>query len=129
MRLLLDTHILLALLEKRTADFGSHVQFLLKNEDAEFVVSVASLWEIAIKWRLGKLALAIGLEALPELLEAMRMEILSINAQHALAAVEPEPRTRDPFDRLLLAQCKIEALRLVTVDRALLDHPLAARSD
>jgi PIN domain nuclease of toxin-antitoxin system len=129
MRLLLDTHILLALLEKRTTDFGSHVQFLLRNEDAEFVVSVASLWEIAIKWRLGKLALAIGLEALPELLEAMRMEILSINARHALAAVEPEPRARDPFDRLLLAQCKIEALRLVTVDRALLDHPLAAQGD
>jgi PIN domain nuclease of toxin-antitoxin system len=129
MRLLLDTHILLALLEKRAADFGSHVEFLLRNEDAEFVVSVASLWEIAIKRRLGKLSLAIGLEALPELLEAMRMEILSINARHALAAVEPEPRTRDPFDRLLLAQCKIEALRLVTVDRALLDHPLAAQGD
>ena len=41
MRLLLDTHILLALIENRVAGFGSHVQSLLKNEDAEFVVSVA----------------------------------------------------------------------------------------
>lgn len=127
MRLLLDTHILLALIENRVAEFGSRVQSLLKNEDAEFVVSVASLWEIAIKWRLGKLELAINLEMLPELLEAMGIEVISINARHALVAVEPEPHTRDPFDRLLLAQCKIEALRLVTIDRALLDHPLAAR--
>lgn len=128
MRLLLDTHILLALIENRVADFGPHVRSLLENENSEFIASVASLWEIAIKRRLGKLEFAIALEAPPELLEAMGIEILSINARHALAAAEPEPRTRDPFDRLLLAQCKIEALRLVTVDRALLDHPLAARN-
>lgn len=128
MRLLLDTHILLGLIEKRLAAFGAEANSLLENPDAEFVASVASLWEIAIKWRLGKLELAIDLDALPELLEALGIELISINAQHALSSVEPEPRTRDPFDRLLLAQCKIEALRLVTIDRALVDHPLAART-
>ncbi|MEF3367233.1 type II toxin-antitoxin system VapC family toxin [Methylocystis sp. 9N] len=128
MRLLLDTHILLGLIEKRLAAFGAEAKSLLENPDAEFVASVASLWEIAIKGRLGKLELAIDLDALPELLEALGVELISINAQHALSSVEPEPRTRDPFDRLLLAQCKIEALRLVTMDRALVDHPLAART-
>jgi PIN domain nuclease of toxin-antitoxin system len=127
MRLLLDTHILLGLIEKRLAAFGSEVRTLLENPDAEFVASVASLCEIAIKWRLGKLELAVNLNALPELLEAMGVELISINAQHVLISVEPEPSTRDPFDRLLLAQCKIEMLRLVTIDRALVDHPLAAR--
>ncbi|PPD11992.1 MAG: PIN domain nuclease [Methylocystis sp.] len=125
MRLLLDTHILLALIERR---INGGVRALLENPEAEFVASVASLWEIAIKWRLGKLELAFDLDALPELLEAMGVELISINARHALCSVEPEARTHDPFDRLLLAQCKIEGLRLVTIDRALVDHPLAART-
>jgi PIN domain nuclease of toxin-antitoxin system len=46
---------------------------------------------------------------------------------HALASVEPEPATRDPFDRMLVAQCQIEGLRLLTIDRALVSHPLAAK--
>lgn len=128
MRLLLDTHILLALIERRIVTFNAEVRALLENPDAEFVASVASLWEIAIKWRLGKLELAMDLDALPDLLEAMGVELVSINARHVLASVEPEPRTRDPFDRLLLAQCKIEGLSLVTIDCALVDHPLAARA-
>lgn len=128
MRLLLDTHVLLALIERRVAAFNAGVRALLENPEAEFVASVASLWEIAIKWRLGKLGLAVDLAALPELLETMGVELISINARHALCSVEPEARTRDPFDRLLLAQCKIEALRLVTIDRALVDHPLAAKT-
>ena len=41
--------------------------------------------------------------------------------------LDPEPPTRDPFDRLLLAQCAVDNLRLVTVDRALAGHPLAWR--
>jgi PIN domain nuclease of toxin-antitoxin system len=53
--------------------------------------------------------------------------IISINEQHTLAAVEPEPKTRDPFDRMLLAQCQIEGLRLVITDRALVSHPVAAK--
>ncbi len=51
---------------------------------------------------------------------------MAINEHHAIAEVLPEPATRDPFDRLLLAQCLVEGLRLVTVDRALVGHPLAA---
>ena len=35
--------------------------------------------------------------------------------------------TRDPFDRMLLAQCQVEGLRLLTIDRALVAHPLAAK--
>lgn len=69
-----------------------------------------------------------NLEALPELLAGLGIEINPINEHHALAAVEPEPPTRDPFDRLLLAQCQIENLRLVTVDRALAMHPMAAET-
>ena len=93
-----------------------------------FCVSVASLWEIAIKTRLGKLGLNVALESLPELIETMRLDLLPIHARHVLAKAEPEPPTRDPFDRPLLAQCAVDGLRLVTIDRALTAHPLAFAS-
>lgn len=127
MRLLLDTHVLLALLDGRADALGRDVAAVLENSEHAFQVSVASLWEIAIKWRLGKLPLGAAPERLPELLDEMGCATLPITAEQALVAVEPEPATRDPFDRLLLAVCLVEDLRLVTVDRALVDHRLAMK--
>ena len=126
MRLLLDTHVLLAVLEQRVDVFPVSVRRLLADPAGAFYVSVASLWEIAIKHRLGKLALSVGLETLPGLIRALGIELLTVDEHHVLAFVRPEPVTRDPFDRLLLAQCLVEGLRLVTVDRALVSHGLAA---
>ena len=57
--------------------------------------------------------------------EALGLAILAIELNHVIASADPEPETRDPFDRLLLAQCQVENLRLVTVDRALVNHRLA----
>jgi PIN domain nuclease of toxin-antitoxin system len=51
--------------------------------------------------------------------------LLAIDHHHAVADVDPEPATRDPFDRLLLAQCAIENMRLMTTDRVLAGHPFA----
>ena len=128
MRLLLDTHIFLALAERRPANLPAVVAAALSEPDGEHFLSAASLWEIAIKNRLGKLRLGTRLEALPELLDAFGVEVIAINKHHALASVEPEPATRDPFDRMLLAQCRVEGLRLLTMDRALISHPLAANT-
>jgi PIN domain nuclease of toxin-antitoxin system len=127
MRLLLDTHILLAMLDGRIDGLPSRIWDLLKDPDNEHHLSAASLWEIAIKCRLGKLRLRPSLSALPELLHGLSIAIVAINEEHALAAVDPEPKTRDPFDRMLLAQCHIEGLRLVTTDGALVSHPLAVK--
>jgi len=125
MRLLLDTHILLAVVERRS--LPNSMQALLKDANNEHHLSAASLWEIAIKSRLGKLRLRPSLTDLPELLDGLGIAIVPINELHALAAVEPEPNTRDPFDRMLLAQCQIEGLRLITMDRALVSHPMAVK--
>jgi PIN domain nuclease of toxin-antitoxin system len=81
-----------------------------------------------IKWRLGKLRLTAGLHTPPDLVGSPGIELLAINGHHVLAAVEPEPLTCDPFDRPLLAQCLVEGLRLVTVDRALVSHAMAAKA-
>jgi PIN domain nuclease of toxin-antitoxin system len=125
MRFLLDTQILMGIIEQNTDKFQPLVRRIIGNPANEFLVSVASIWEIAIKFRLGKLPLPVGLDALPDAIRDVGMMILPVNEIHAIAGLEPEPRTRDPFDRLLLAQCKVEGLRLVTVDRALVGHPLA----
>ena len=125
MRVLLDTHTLLAIIEQQLDRFTPGIRSLLADSTGEFHVSVASLWEIAIKWRLGKLRLTPALKTLPGLLTSIGIELIAINEHHTLIAVEPEPLTRDPFDRLLLAQCQVEGLRLITIDRALIDHPMA----
>jgi PIN domain nuclease of toxin-antitoxin system len=127
MRLLLDTHVFLALIGPGAASLPTAVAALLKDAGNEHHFSAASLWEIAIKCRLGKLELTHDLRALPELLDGLGVRIVAIDERHALTSVEPEPTTRDPFDRMLLAQCQVEGLRLVTVDRALVAHPLSAR--
>lgn len=127
MRLLLDTHILLAMFEERLPAVGSQLANTLEQPETLSYASVASLWEIAIKSRLGKLSLKPTLPQLPSLLESLGIMVLVIEAAHVIAAVHPLPATRDPFDRLLLAQCHVENLRLVTLDRALVAHPLAWR--
>ena len=91
------------------------------------VVSVASLWEIAIKTRLGKLDPGVPVEHMQFNLQQAGLTILPIKVEHVLTVAEPQPPTRDPFDRLLLAQAQVEGLQLVTIDRALIDHPLAYR--
>jgi PIN domain nuclease of toxin-antitoxin system len=129
MRLLLDTNIVVSIVNERTADLPASLRGVLADPDSESYVSVASLWEIAIKWRLGKLKLSGDLELLPEILRSGGLKLILINEHHVLATVQPEPLTRDPFDRLLIAQCSVEELRLVTVDRALVSHTLAIQID
>lgn len=125
MKLLLDTHVLIGVVEKRAAAFDRVVKDALQLSDAEFYVSVASLWEIAIKWRLRKLRLHFSPVDLPGMLEAIGIQLVPIGAKHVLSSLDPEPATRDPFDRLLLVKCQVEGLRLLTIDRVLSVHPLA----
>ncbi|MEF3135191.1 type II toxin-antitoxin system VapC family toxin [Rhizobium sp. 268] len=127
MRLLLDTHIVLAILRKDVGQRFPEIAALLGDSKTEGFVSVASLWETAIKARLGKLDTGMPLEDIARSLEEIGLILLRIEIQHVIIAADPEPDTRDPFDRLLLAQCKVEGLQLATVDRLLVDHPLALR--
>lgn len=82
-------------------------------------MSVASLWEIAIKVSIGKLTLAQPYDVfVPQQLTDNAIEILPISLAH-LGAVSTLPfHHRDPFDRLLIAQATIEQLPIVSVDTA-----------
>ncbi|SCB57215.1 PIN domain nuclease, a component of toxin-antitoxin system (PIN domain) [Rhizobium aethiopicum] len=126
-RVLLDTHMVIAIAQKKLTERFPRVEQLLLDGAASGFVSVASLWEIAIKTRLGKLQPGLPVEIIPIYLREAGLTILPIDIPHVIAAADPEPETRDPFDRLLLAQCKVEGLQFATVDRLLVDHPLALR--
>jgi PIN domain nuclease of toxin-antitoxin system len=127
-RLLLDTHVALGLLAGWAAPPVTPFSRFLADPDTRACLSVASLWEIAIKTRLGKLDPGIPLDSVAGYFEAIGLDILAIEASHVVASVEPAPATRDPFDRLLLAQCHVENMKLATVDQALVDHPLSLKT-
>lgn len=123
--LLLDTHILVAIVEGRLDLFGPQIRSAVTSPSAQVHASVASLWEIAIKWRAAKLALSVPPDQLAAFFEKVGIVVLPIDARHVVAPYDPVPPTRDPFDRLLLSICQAEGLRLVTIDRALAGHPLS----
>jgi PIN domain nuclease of toxin-antitoxin system len=119
--------MIIAIVQRKLTDRFPDVQRVLLHATTKGFVSVASLWEIAIKTRLGKLQPGLTLDVIPAYLQGTGLTILPIDIAHVITAADPEPETRDPFDRLLLAQCKVEGLQLATVDRLLVDHPLALR--
>jgi len=127
MRLLLDTHVFLAAVEKQFRQFNYLFDAVMRSADNSVSVSVASFWEIAIKVTAGKLKLACPLSDLPEMCQKLAVRIHDIEAQDVLTPLQTMTATRDPFDRLLLAQCQTRGLLLVTADRILKDHPLAWR--
>jgi PIN domain nuclease of toxin-antitoxin system len=118
-KLLLDTHVFLwAVMEPRL--LSAKIRRLLEDPTTGIVVSAASAWEIATKFRLGKLPGAAAVVAdYAAAIRGMQAQRLAIRDNHALRAGSLRQAHRDPFDRLLVAQAEIEELVLVSKDRAL----------
>jgi PIN domain nuclease of toxin-antitoxin system len=119
MRVLLDTHALLwaAAYDELLSPRARH---LIQSERNEVFVSAASAWEIAAKYRLGKLPLAQALldDFIPSIRSAGYMP-LPISLEHALRAGRLTPEHKDPFDRMLAAQAIHEDLALISNDEPL----------
>ena len=119
MRLLLDTHVALwTIIGDRR--LPTRARELIEEDDNDVVVSVASLWEISIKFGLGRKgpnAMPVsGPDALGYVREA-GYELLDVKPDHAIAVQDLPPLHADPFDRLIVAQALVEPLRLITHDR------------
>lgn len=127
MRLLLDSNIVVPLMRRERERLGAAVNLLIASHSNDLFVSVASLWEIAIKTRLGKLHPSIPIAELPRYCASLGLLILHLNELHAVGELVDPPDTNDPFDRMLLAQCQVEDMKLITTDRALQHHRLAWR--
>ena len=127
MKLLLDTHIVLAFVDQDLEDRFPAIARDFARNNPDIAISAASIWEIAIKTRLKKLNPRIDPHLIPSYLRDLGLFILDITHAHVTADISPDILTRDPFDRLLLAQAQIEGMRFVTIDSALIDHPLSFR--
>lgn len=121
MNLLLDTHALLwwlddpRLLSRQSRDAISGSSNLV-------FVSAAVAWEIAIKRAIGKLQAPENLE---EVLAVNRFRPLAISVRHALALTSLPAIHSDPFDRIQVAQAKIEGLTLVSRDRYVMRYGIS----
>lgn len=115
MRLLLDTHVFLWVVAAAPR-LKPATRQLIEGADAVYV-SAASIWEVAIKVRLGKLQA--DPDDLADAIDRSGFVELPVRAAHAAGVATLAPHHNDPFDRLLIAQALAEPLRLVTADQAL----------
>lgn len=119
MRLLLDTHVLIWIMQN-SPRLSQRVADAVRSVETEVFVSVASGWEIGTKRRLGKLDFDDSfLDEFDSSLRRYAFEPLAINSQHAVRGARLPGEHRDPFDRLLVGQALCEGLTIATADRAL----------
>ena len=121
-RLLLDTHTFLWFIEDNPA-LSTRAKTVMEDDRNDLLVSVASLWEMAIKVSTGKLNIndATG-QAQPldpfiaDQLRHNRINLLPITLEHVIRVSQLPYRYRDPFDRMLAAQSLVEGMPLLSVD-------------
>jgi len=116
--LLLDTHAFLWFIGG-SSSLSKRARTLIEDETNRVVLSTASLWEIAIKISLEKLTLSESFDVLiPEQLAVNGIELLDISINHAALVANLPFHHRDPFDRLLVAQAKVEQMAVISKDQA-----------
>lgn len=115
MSYLLDSHVLLWWLEDSPI-LSRTLRETLAAPRTRVLVSAVSVWEIGIKQALGKLKAP---ESVVDTLQDEGFEELAITARHAEAAARLPSLHRDPFDRMLVAQARVDGLVLVTHDEAI----------
>ncbi len=119
MKFLLDTHTFLWLINQLySSKLSETVYRLFLNQENQFYLSIASVWEIAIKVNLGKLDIAqlIGPFILEQLQEN-EINLFDIRFQHAIKVAELPLHHRDPFDRIIIAQSLVEDIPLLSKDK------------
>jgi PIN domain nuclease of toxin-antitoxin system len=120
MKLLLDTHTFIWFIIG-SPNLSAHARALIEDVANEKFLSVASLWEIAIKLSIGKLTLSAPFNVLiPQQLSSNGFELLNIAIDYAALPFHH----RDPFDRLLIAQATVEKMPIVSSDAAFDAYPV-----
>lgn len=114
MRILLDTHIALwAVVGSRALPARAREAILAADE---VLVSVASVWEVAIKHSIGKGEMPVSAGQALQAFEDAGYQLLDIKPAHVTHLERLPLLHKDPFDRLLVAQAQVEPLTLVTAD-------------
>ena len=118
MRILLDTHTLIWF-DAGDSKLSTTARILIEDEDNHKLVSIASIWEMAIKESKGLLNLSVPFEDyIRQILSLEDFNLLNINLDHLNAIVTMPCHHKDPFDRLLIAQSMVEGIPILSKDSA-----------
>jgi PIN domain nuclease of toxin-antitoxin system len=123
MKYLIDTN---ALIWFMNGDESISVPILnkIKNESNDCYVSIASIWEIAIKCNIGKLKLNLDFNKIAGFLFDNDLAILPIEFNHLQMLLNLELFHRDPFDRIIIAQGISQNLTILTSDKQFKNYPV-----
>lgn len=115
MNLLLDTHAFMWFINGDKS-LPAKVINLIKNIENKCFISIASIWEIAIKFSLGRLNLEGEFGEISNFLNENDIEIIPITFEHIQTLLRLEYYHRDPFDRIIISQGIYDSLVIVTKD-------------
>ncbi len=125
MKALLDTNVFLWCIAGEKSRFSRRAARVLANEDTQLVLSVVSLWEIALKVQAGKLEIPLEKAFFQEQIGLLGVHsVLTVEPSHLFALFGLPDHHRDPFDRLLVAQSIAERLPLIASDAAFKRYPV-----
>ena len=117
--------ILMNLYQNNSDKLSPRALTLCQDRRNTLIVSVASLWEMQIKAQLGKLKLNIPMaELIEKQKETNAIKVLTISLEHILELGNLPTIHNDPFDRLLIAQARVEDAMIVSTDSILAQYPV-----
>ncbi len=123
MRILLDTHTLLWHYENNDS-LSLSVKNSINDSANQLFISVASIWEVSIKTSLGKLKLETSISEIIAGYAETGTTVLSISLQHAVETSSLPWHHRDPFDRMLVAQARLEDITIATCDERIRQYDI-----
>jgi len=121
MNYLLDTHTLIWFLNG-DSELSVKSRMIIEDPENNKFVSIASIWEIAIKISLNKFKFEKGFKKFLELIERNGFEIMPISVEHALAVSSLKFIHRDPFDRVIVSQALTDNMTIVTKDKTIVKY-------
>jgi PIN domain nuclease of toxin-antitoxin system len=123
MQYLLDTQAFIWFIEgdKRLPD---NIKDIIAHLDNDCFLSIASLWEIAIKTSIGKLTLKVPFNNIAEYLSKTDIKLMSIEFRHLYPLLNLEFFHKDPFDRVIIAQAITDNLAILTTDKEFKYYPV-----
>jgi PIN domain nuclease of toxin-antitoxin system len=125
MRILLDTHIFLWFISGDT-QLSADVRDAIRDPDNEVYLSAISVWEILVKYQLGKLPLPEHPETyLPKQRDLHQILSLDLDESTVIQLAKLPLLHRDPFDRMLICQALQNGLTIATVDAAVRAYPVS----
>jgi len=123
MNLLLDTHVAIWFITD-DKNLPSTIKKVIENSLNNCFISIASFWELSIKYSLGKLEIDNSLEEIFNTFEESGFETLPINKADILESARLPFYHRDPFDRIIIAQSASYKLKIITKDAQFNNYPI-----